>query len=97
MYDVFLGAALRSLSITVLGFLFWAVCMLTGRILSTDKNIRRKRATYSFIFLWFLLAAMNMWIGVGRAGYSIAEELPIFLMIFLGPTLPALFINRRFS
>jgi hypothetical protein len=26
-----------------------------------------------------------MWIGVSRAGYSVAEELPIFLLIFALP------------
>ena len=32
-----------------------------------------------------VVAAVNMWIGVAQAGYSFAEALPIFLLIFLGP------------
>ena len=28
-----------------------------------------------FIPLWLVLAAVNMWIGVSQAGYSVAEEL----------------------
>jgi hypothetical protein len=30
-------------------------------------------------------AAINMWIGVNRAGYSYADEFPIFLLIFAAP------------
>jgi hypothetical protein len=39
-----------------------------------------------FIPIWFCLSALNLWIGVKQAGYSIGEELPIFLLIF---TIPA--------
>jgi len=39
-----------------------------------------------FIPVWFVCAAINMWVGVSRAGYSVAEELPIFMLIF---TIPA--------
>jgi hypothetical protein len=39
-----------------------------------------------FIPIWFCLSALNLWIGVKQAGYSIREELPIFLLIF---TIPA--------
>jgi hypothetical protein len=39
-----------------------------------------------FIPIWFCLSALNLWIGVKQAGYSIDEELPIFLLIF---TIPA--------
>jgi hypothetical protein len=39
-----------------------------------------------FIPIWFCLSALNLWIGVTQAGYSIDEESPIFLLIF---TIPA--------
>jgi hypothetical protein len=45
-----------------------------------------------FIALWLVAALANMWIGVARAGYSVAEELPIFLLIFLVPTVAAAFV-----
>jgi hypothetical protein len=35
-----------------------------------------------FIPLWLIGAGLNMWLGVHQAGYSAAEELPIFLAIF---------------
>jgi hypothetical protein len=33
-----------------------------------------------FIPIWFCVSALNLWIGVKQAGYSIDEELPIFLL-----------------
>ncbi|MFB5077178.1 hypothetical protein [Raoultella sp. C349492] len=38
-----------------------------------------------FALLWFGLASANMALGIIRAGYSFAEELPIFLLIFAPP------------
>jgi len=46
-----------------------------------------------FIVLWGLIAGSNMWIGVSQAGYSVMEELPIFLIIFLLPTAAALLVK----
>ena len=40
-----------------------------------------------FIPLWLIGAGVNMWIGVQHAGYSVAEELPIFLGIFAVPAI----------
>ena len=50
-----------------------------------------------FIPIWLAVALMNMWLGVSRAGYSVAEELPIFLVIFAIPVAAAAFIWWRFS
>ena len=36
-------------------------------------------ATKIFVVVWLAVAALNMWMGVARAGYSVAEEFPIFL------------------
>jgi hypothetical protein len=38
-----------------------------------------------FIAAWLVAALVNMWIGVARAGYSVAEEFPIFVVIFMIP------------
>jgi hypothetical protein len=50
-----------------------------------------------FIPLWLAAAAINMWLGVSRAGYSVNEELPIFLAIFAIPGAMAAFVWWRFS
>jgi len=42
-------------------------------------------AAIGFVVIWLVIAVANMWVGVTRAGYSVAEELPIFAVIFVVP------------
>ena len=53
-------------------------------------------AALVFIGLWFIAAAVNMYIGVARAGYSFMEELPIFLLIFGAPAVVAAILRWKF-
>lgn len=55
-----------------------AVCLLIGRLLGGASNKALAKAALVFIVVWLGLTALNMWIGVTQAGYSVAEELPIF-------------------
>jgi len=61
-----------------------AACLLLGRAFGASMQGLAWGAK-AFIPLWFLLAAVNLWIGVSRGGYSVAEETPIFLLIFAVP------------
>jgi hypothetical protein len=40
-------------------------------------------------------AAANLWVGVSKAGYTVTEELPIFLLIFLLPAAVAVVIRWK--
>lgn len=46
--------------------------------------------------LWFAVTAGNMWIGVSKAGYSIADEMPILLLLFAVPAAAAALVRWRF-
>ena len=74
------------------GFLLLGICLLAGRLMKTMPI-----AALIFIPIWLGAAAINMWIGVSRAGYSVAEELPIFLAVFAIPAVVALFVWWKFS
>lgn len=52
------------------------------------------RAILVFLPVWLAGAAINMWIGVTRAGYTVAQELPIFLVVFMVPALVAVALRR---
>jgi hypothetical protein len=54
------------------------------------------KGALAFIPIWLIAAAVNMWIGVNRAGYSYAEEFPIFLLIFAVPAAIAALLWWRF-
>ena len=48
-----------------------------------------------FIPLWLLGAGVNMWLGVSKAGYSVAEEIPYFLVVFAVPAAVAVVVLWR--
>ena len=74
------------------GFLLLGACLLAGRMMKTMAI-----GALIFIPIWLGAALVNMWIGVSRAGYSVAEELPVFLVVFAIPAVVALFIWWKFS
>ena len=49
-----------------------------------------------FVVAWLVVAALNMWLGVAKAGYSVMDELPIFLLIFFVPTAAAILVKWKF-
>lgn len=53
------------------------------------------RAALWFMPTWLVAAAVNLSVGV-RHGYTVAEELPIGLVVFGVPALAAVAIWRRF-
>lgn len=53
-------------------------------------------AALLFLPLWLIGAGINMYLGVARAGYSVADEAPIFLVVFAIPAAIALLVCWRF-
>ena len=83
---------MHTIMVVLGGFLLLGICLLAGRLTKTMAI-----AALIFIPIWFGAALINLWIGVSRAGYSVAEELPIFLVVFAVPAVVALFIWWKFS
>lgn len=48
-----------------------------------------------YLLVWLICTAVNMWIGVTQAGYSVMEELPILILTFGVPALAAVLLSRR--
>jgi hypothetical protein len=48
------------------------------------------------LILWLTITATNMWIGVSKAGYSVADEIPILILLFAVPAVGALLARWRF-
>jgi len=71
------------------GLLLLAFFVLFGRLWGHDAAGMALGAKY-FVPVWFLVALVNMWVGVTRAGYTVREELPILIVVVAAPTLVAL-------
>jgi len=44
-----------------------------------------------------IVSEFNLWVGVNKAGYSVGEELPIMLLLFLLPAALAVLIRWKFA
>ena len=84
---------MRTFIILAGGFALLAVFTWLGR--GRAGRTGGAKAAFAFIPLWFALAGINMAIGVVQAGYTVAEEAPIFLLLFVPPAALALFLWKK--
>jgi hypothetical protein len=91
-----LDTYMRSILFLVVGFLLLAVCLLLGRLFSTNYPNALYAATVVFVSTWMVISAANLWVGVSKAGYPVSDEFPIFLMIFGVPAVVAVVLKWRF-
>jgi len=88
---------MRTAMIILGGFLLLGLFLFAGRWIGDAGAKTMVVAAQIFIPIWLAAAGINMWVGVARAGYSVAEELPIFLLIFALPAGVAAFVWWKFS
>ena len=86
---------MRTLIIIGGGLALLAIFALGGRF--AGGNPAMVLALKIFIPLWAVAAGVNMYVGVAQAGYSVMEELPIFLVICGVPAVVAGFVWWKFS
>ncbi len=86
---------MRTIIFIVCGFLLWGACLAAARLILGLGAASMATATVVFVAAWFIVAAVNMAVGILKAGYSFGEEFPIFLLIFAFPALAAIFVNWK--
>lgn len=80
------------------GIALLAVCLLVGRWMGgPSPAVGLATAAKVFIPIWLVAAGVNLWIGVAKAGYSVADEAPVFLIVFGVPAAVALLVWWRCS
>jgi len=87
---------MRTLLFLLAGLLLLAAFLLLGKLFSATFAEAMRWATVAYVALWFLVAAANMWVGVAKAGYSVADELPILVLIFGVPAALAVLLKWKF-
>jgi hypothetical protein len=88
---------MRSAIIIVGGLVLLGIFVLVPRLAGGGDTAQIAKAALYFLPVWLIAAAVNMWMGVAKAGYSVAEEAPIFALIFAVPAAVALFVWWRYS
>lgn len=78
------------------GFALPGICLLVGKM-TGGSNTGFAKAALVFLPLWLVGAGINMWVGVAKAGYSVKDELSIFLVLFAVPAAVALTVWWKFK
>jgi hypothetical protein len=86
---------MRTALFLVAGLLLLGAALLLGRLFSAHYPSATFAATVAYVALWLIVAGINMWVGVAKAGYSVTEELPIFLLIFSVPAVVAIVLKWK--
>jgi len=86
---------MRTLVFVLVGFLLLSASMMLGKLFSSNYPAATFAATVIFVALWLGISGVNLWVGVAKAGYSLNEEFPIFLLIFGVPTIVAILLKWR--
>jgi hypothetical protein len=84
---------MHTVLVLVIGFGVLAASAFLGRLLGGDPGTAT--AALCFLPVWFIGAGINLYLGVKRAGYSIADEAPLFVLVFAVPAAGALLLWWR--
>ena len=86
---------MRTALFLLAGYLLLAASLIIARLYSQDFPSSTVVATVAFVALWLMLTGFNMWVGVAKAGYSVAEELPVLILLFGVPTVVAVVLKWK--
>jgi len=77
------------------GFLLMASLLILGKLFSEHFPSAPNWMLAFGLGLWLAATGTNLWLGVAKAGYSLAEELPIWLLLFAVPAAVAGLVRWR--
>ena len=86
---------MRTLGFVLGGLALLAVAYFIARSLPNGGPLGATGTIVAFVVVWLVVAAGNLYVGVTSAGYSVREEFPIFLLIFLVPAVAAALVKWR--
>lgn len=86
---------MHTLMTIVAGLLLLAVFAIFGWLWGGVGGI--PAALRLFLPVWALATLAHLWVGVTRAGYTVAQELPILAVNFLIPAIVALLLAWRLA
>lgn len=78
------------------GLALLLLCLAIGRALG-GSSAGLARGALVFLPLWLIGAGVNLWVGVSKAGYSVADEAPVFLVVFALPAAVAMVAWWKFQ
>jgi hypothetical protein len=77
------------------GFLILGGALILAKLFSHNFPAAATWSVVAFVLFWLAATGFNMWVGVSRAGYSIGDEAPIFLLLFAVPAVAAILLRWK--
>ena len=77
------------------GFLVLGGALILAKLFHQNFPAAATWCVVAFAALWLAATGFNMWVGVTRAGYSVGEEAPIFLLLFGVPLVVAILLRWK--
>ena len=87
---------MRTILFLVAGLFLMTSLLIVAKMFSEHFPSAPNWAIALGLILWLMITATNMWIGVSKAGYSVADELPILLLLFVVPAAAVVLVRWRF-
>lgn len=87
---------MRTVLFLISGLLLMASLLILAKLFSEHFPSAPNWALAAGLALWLAATGANMWVGVFKAGYSVAEELPILLLLFAVPAAVAALVRFTF-
>jgi len=87
---------MRTILFLISGLLLMASLFIVAKLFSEHFPSVPNWAVALGLSFWLAVTGTNMWIGVSKAGYSVAEEMPILLLLFMVPATVAVLLRWRF-
>ena len=79
---------MHMVSVIAGGIFMLGIFLLFGHLWG-DAPASLAAAAKLFIPVWLVVSVTNLWIGVSKAGYTVADETPILLVVFGVPVVLA--------
>ncbi len=87
---------MHMLMVIVGGIVLLGVFLLFGQLWSGAAPALATAAKL-FIPVWLVVSVANLWVGVNKAGYTVAQELPILAVVFVVPAAVAMITIWQFA
>ena len=86
---------MRTTLFLIAGLLLMASSLIVAKLFSEHYPPVPHWVVGCSVALWLAVTTTNLWVGASKAGYSVAEELPILLLLFGVPVAAAILLRWR--
>jgi hypothetical protein len=86
---------MHTLRLTLIGLILLSVFVFVTAQINQRNNRRGVDGAWIFIWVWLVVSTLNFFVGVVVAGYSVATEVAVHVVVFGLPAGVAWYLSRK--